>query len=187
MQIFYCSTNFQWAAAQAVIQVWIEGTILHCVSKKRHSFYCYNDFIRCRPIFIILLLVDSVEWYPVGCGAPPLIRERRVGDRPTGGVAPPLLVPPLALPLVARPLVAPPLALPFVAPPVYKERQFCMRESIYSSVCRGYMQFIVVIKSSYIRFVGVSDNEHFGLGTRLPARAVGTNHGLYNGAQRGAA
>ena len=32
---------------------------LHCVSKRRAPFYFYDNFVRCRPIFIILSLADS--------------------------------------------------------------------------------------------------------------------------------
>ena len=41
--------------------VWENGTstIIHCVSKKRAPFYFYDNFVRCRPIFIIPSLADS--------------------------------------------------------------------------------------------------------------------------------
>ena len=38
---------------------------LHCVSKKRHPFYFHDDFVRCRPILLILDMIIGQSIYNV--------------------------------------------------------------------------------------------------------------------------
>ena len=44
---------------RSVASICLSVRTLHCVSKKHTPFYFYDNFVRCRPIFIILSLADS--------------------------------------------------------------------------------------------------------------------------------